>query len=88
MAKKKSEAFEEALKKLQGIVEKLERGDLPLEDALSSFTEGVKLAKFCHQKLEEAENKIQELLKDEQGNWTNATLEKNSSEKLVEEGKD
>ncbi len=88
MAKKKSEAFEEALKKLQGIVEKLERGDLPLEDAMASFTEGVKLAKFCHQKLEEAENKIQELVKDEEGNWTGSALEKTPPEKLSELDRD
>lgn len=88
MAKKKSEAFEEALKKLQAIVEKLERGDLPLEDAMASFTEGVRLAQFCHQKLEEAENRIQMLLKDEEGNWTAASLEKRSEETALEEGED
>ncbi len=84
MVKKKSEVFEDALKKLQGIVEKLEQGDLPLEDAMQSFTEGVQLAQFCHQKLEEAENKIQTLLKDEEGNWTAFPMEKTSPEKLSE----
>ena len=75
MAKKKSEAFEEALKKLQAIVEKLERGDLPLEEAMDSFTEGIKLAQYCHQKLEEAENKVQMLVKDPQGNWGTTPFE-------------
>ena len=75
MAKKKSEKFEDALKQLQGIVEKLERGDLPLEDALESFTEGVRLVRFCHQKLEEAENKVRMLLKDEHGEWTTVPFE-------------
>lgn len=64
--KKKPDQFEDAIKKLQGIVEKLERGDLPLEEAMEGFTEGMQLAKFCHQKLEEAENKVQLLLKEQQ----------------------
>lgn len=69
MAKKKSEPFEEALKKLQVIVEKMERGDLPLEEAMESFTEGIKLVQHCNQKLEEAESKVQMLLKDQDGEW-------------------
>lgn len=69
MAKKKSEQFEEAMQRLQVIVERMERGDLPLEEAMESFTEGIKLVHYCHQKLEEAENKVQVLLKDQQGEW-------------------
>lgn len=69
MAKKKTEQFEESMKKLQAIVEKLERGDLPLEESMESFAEGVRLAQYCHQKLEEAENKVQMLLKDQEGGW-------------------
>lgn len=84
MAKKKGEAFEEALKKLQSIVEKLERGDIPLEEAMESFTEGVRLAQFCHQKLEEAESKVQSLLMDEQGHWTTSPFDTGSSEKPPE----
>ncbi|MHC1729861.1 MAG: exodeoxyribonuclease VII small subunit [Syntrophobacteraceae bacterium] len=75
MAKKKSDQFEESLKKLQEIVEKLEKGDLPLEEAMDSFTEGINLAQFCHRKLEEAENKVQMLLKDQQGGWAVAPFE-------------
>lgn len=75
MAKKKSEQFEDALKNLEKIVEKLERGDLPLEDALTAFTEGIRLVQFCHKKLEEAENKVQTLLKDQQGEWSVAPFE-------------
>lgn len=70
MVKRKGEQFEDALKKLQSIVEKLERGDVPLEEAMESFTEGMRLAQFCHLKLEEAEGKLQMLLKDAQGGWT------------------
>jgi exodeoxyribonuclease VII small subunit len=67
MAKKKADPFEESLKKLQAIVEKMERGDLPLEDAVESYTEGIKLAQYCHRKLEEAEARVQTLMKDLDG---------------------
>ncbi len=75
MSKKKSEQFEDAMKRLQAIVEKLERGDLPLEQAMESFTEGMQLVQLCHQKLEEAEKKVQILTKDQQGTWTTAAFE-------------
>lgn len=70
MVRKKAEQFEEALKNLEKIVGKLERGDLPLEDSLTAFTEGIRLVQFCHKKLEEAESKVQMLLKNEQGGWS------------------
>lgn len=84
MGKKKGDQFEDALKKLQMIVEKLERGDVPLEEAMDSFTEGIRLAQLCHQKLEEAENKLQMLLKDQQGGWTTAAFDPSSSGNTIE----
>jgi exodeoxyribonuclease VII small subunit len=69
LTRKKSELFEDALKKLQTLVEKLEKGELPLEEAMECFSEGIKTAQFCHGKLEEAENKVRMLLKDPQGEW-------------------
>ena len=84
MVKKKSEAFEDALKKLQEIVERLEKGDLPLEDAMKSFSEGVQLAQFCHRKLEEAESKIQTLIEDGEGKWTTSAMDRASPEKPSE----
>jgi exodeoxyribonuclease VII small subunit len=75
MSKKKSEQFEESLKRLQVIVEKLERGDLPLETAMESFTEGIQLVQICHQRLEEAEKKVQLLVKDQQGTFTTTSFE-------------
>jgi exodeoxyribonuclease VII small subunit len=75
VAKRKSDQFEDALKKLHEIVEKLEKGELPLEEAMESFSEGIRLAQFCHSKLEEAENKVQMLLKDQQGGWSAAPFE-------------
>ena len=64
MAKKK---FEKALEDLEQIVQRLEDASLPLDDALSLFEEGIKLSRFCSQKLDEAEKKVEMLLKDESG---------------------
>jgi exodeoxyribonuclease VII small subunit len=59
--------FEEALKKLETIVEAMESEDLPLETLLARYEEGTRLAKTCQQKLSEAELKIQRLEKDAAG---------------------
>jgi exodeoxyribonuclease VII small subunit len=56
--------FEEALKKLEGIVEAMESDDLPLETLLAKYEEGSKLVKLCRGKLSEAELKIQQLEKN------------------------
>ena len=55
--------FEEALKKLEGIVETMESEELPLEELLAKYEEGTQLAKVCQVKLAEAELKIQQLEK-------------------------
>ncbi len=62
--------FEEALKKLEGIVEAMENGDLPLEQLLARFEEGTRLVQVCQAKLEQAELKIQKLEKDASGQVT------------------
>ena len=59
--------FEAALARLEQIVQRLEKGELPLEDSLVLYEEGVKLSRVCHAKLEEAEGKIEILLKDQRG---------------------
>ncbi len=59
--------FEEGLKKLEAIVERLEQGDLPLEESLAAFEEGIKLARLLSKKLSEAERRVEVLLKDEEG---------------------
>jgi len=61
------QSFEKALEELEGIVEKLEKGGLPLNQSLSLFEKGVKLAKFLREELEKAEKKVDILLKDEEG---------------------
>ena len=59
--------FEEALKKLEGIVEAMESEELPLEELLAKYEEGTQLAKVCQAKLAEAELKIQQLEKTSSG---------------------
>jgi exodeoxyribonuclease VII small subunit len=61
------ESFEEAMRRLETIVQELETGDLPLEVALKKFEEGVRLSKLCSRKLDETEKKISILLKDPKG---------------------
>jgi exodeoxyribonuclease VII small subunit len=60
-------AFEEALKKLESIVDAMESEDLPLESLLAKYEEGTHLAKACQEKLAEAELKIQQLEKAASG---------------------
>ena len=62
--------FEEALKKLENIVEAMESGDLPLETLLQRFEEGTRLVKFCQSRLEQAELQIQKLEKNSAGQIT------------------
>lgn len=63
----KPKDFEEALSRLETIVKDLERGDLTLESSLTRYEEGVRLARFCAGKLEEAEKRIEVLQVDEAG---------------------
>lgn len=59
--------FEEALERLEAIVKSLEDGDLPLEQSLRLFEEGVALTRLCAAKLEEAQRRIDVLTRDAQG---------------------
>lgn len=74
MAKK---TFEDAIKKLDEIVESLEGDDLTLEEAVKKFEEGMKLSTYCAQKLDEAEKKISILKKDMEGNLVKEPFEEN-----------
>jgi exodeoxyribonuclease VII small subunit len=66
-AKAASLPFEEALKKLESIVETMESEDLPLESLLAKYEEGTQLARTCQEKLAEAELKIQQLERNAAG---------------------
>jgi exodeoxyribonuclease VII small subunit len=59
--------FEEALARLEAIVAELERGELPLDDSMRIFEEGVKLSKNCLKILEDAEHRVEILVKDKDG---------------------
>jgi exodeoxyribonuclease VII small subunit len=63
----KPKDFESALKQLEAIVKELEDGDLTLEQSLERYEQGVRLARFCTSKLEEAEKRIEILQKREDG---------------------
>ena len=65
MAEEKIYPFEEALEKLSALVEKMESGDLSLEESLKIFEEGIKLSKDCQNALSGAEKKVQALLLEE-----------------------
>lgn len=76
MAEKK---FETALARLEELVQELEKGDLPLEQSLRLFEEGIKLSRICNKRLEDAERKVEILLKDRNGNITAEPFEEEES---------
>jgi exodeoxyribonuclease VII small subunit len=59
----KAADFESAIRELEEIVEKLEQGDLPLEESLAAFERGVRLTRTCQTALKEAEQKVEILVK-------------------------
>ena len=68
MKTQKKQTFEASLQELEKIVRGLEEGDLSLEKSLELFEEGVKLSRECQERLNQAERRIEVLLKDEDGN--------------------
>lgn len=60
-------SFESSLRELEQIVEQLEAGDLPLEQSLDLFEQGVRLSRECQRRLDEAEQKVEILLKGDDG---------------------
>ncbi|MBS3758650.1 MAG: exodeoxyribonuclease VII small subunit [Desulfobacterales bacterium] len=77
--------FEDAMTQLEKIVQELEAGDLPLEKALKRFEEGVRLSKFCFDKLEETEKKITLLSSDASGNVSEAPFDDGRQEQEEDE---
>ena len=73
--------FESALKKLEGIVENLENGDLSLEEALKQYEEGVRMADLCTKRLTEAEKKVEVLMKMSPGKFKTVPFEEASEGK-------
>ena len=66
-ARPRSNEFEKAFQQLEKIVQRLESEELPLDESLHLFEEGIRLSRFCHQRLEEVEKKIETILADANG---------------------
>ncbi len=64
-----AEKFEASLKKLEEVVRRLEGGTLTLDDSIKAFEEGVRHAAFCAKKLDEAERKVEQLIKQRDGSF-------------------
>lgn len=73
--------FEDHLTKLEGIVEKLEKGDLTLDDSVKLFEEGMKLSEACKSELEQAEGRIQVLVQGKGGKMQPVELEADQEER-------
>ena len=67
MAARRPNEFEKAFQNLEKIVQRLEGEELPLDESLQLFEEGIRLSRFCHQRLEEVEKKIELILADAKG---------------------
>ena len=79
--------FEKSLERLEKIVEDLESGNIPLEDALKKYEEGVKLSRFCTQRLAQAETKIETLTRALSGTLESASMDQEGRSKKSERAK-
>jgi exodeoxyribonuclease VII small subunit len=70
--------FEASLGELEAVVRQLENGDLPLDESLSVFEDGVKLSRECRERLASAERRIEVLMKDNDGNMVLSDLDETS----------
>jgi exodeoxyribonuclease VII small subunit len=69
------QSFESSIKELERIVEQLEAGDIPLERSLELFEQGVRISRECQRRLDEAERKVEILLKAGDGSTTRDKFE-------------
>lgn len=67
MPRPRANEFEKAFQQLEKIVQRLEAEELPLDESLQLFEEGIRLSRFCHKRLEEVEKKIELILADAKG---------------------
>jgi exodeoxyribonuclease VII small subunit len=65
MADEKKLNFEQAMEQLETIVEKLEEGDVPLEEAISYYKQGMELSKLCHDKLKNVEEQLAQIITED-----------------------
>ncbi len=91
MAARRGNEFEKAFKELETIVQRLESEELPLDESLRLFEQGINLSRFCHQRLEEVEKKIELILADAKGQPRTqpfAVTEEDEDEAGVADGED
>jgi exodeoxyribonuclease VII small subunit len=72
------DSFEKDLKRLEDIVAKMEEGDVPLDESMKLFEEGVKLSRLCSERLDKAEKKVEIITADKNGNITTRPFEAES----------
>ena len=84
----KEQSFEKSLKELEEIAYKLENDELGLEESIKEYEKGMNLAKFCHNKLEEAERKIEMLQKGNQGSVKKKEVKVNADTGEIENSDD
>jgi exodeoxyribonuclease VII small subunit len=77
MAEKK---FEDSMKRLENIVADLEGGDMPLEESIRAFEEGMKLLAFCSNKLDEVEKRVSILIKESDGRYAKRPFDASEQE--------
>ncbi|MCU1246752.1 MAG: exodeoxyribonuclease small subunit [Acidobacteria bacterium] len=75
MVRARTNDFEKSFQQLETIVKRLESEELPLDESLQLFEEGIRLSRFCHQRLEEVEKKIELILADAKGQPTTEPFE-------------
>ncbi len=80
MTDKKHISFEDALRELEDIAEKLEKGQLSLEESIKAYEKGMELKKICSDRLTEAESKIEFLAKGQNGEIVKSTVKKKKDE--------
>lgn len=76
MNEKEGPTFEEALKRLENIVERMEQGDLPLDESLALFQEGIELSRVCTRQLDAADERVRKLVRVENGRFVIEPLER------------
>jgi exodeoxyribonuclease VII small subunit len=81
-----AQTFESQLAALEKIVRELERGDLPLEESLRLFEQGVRLSRECQERLNQAERRIELLLRDAEGRPVQAAFDEDEDELRLDRG--
>ena len=81
-----AQTFESQLAALEKIVRELERGDLPLEESLQLFEQGVRLSRECQERLNQAERRVEILLRDAEGRPLLAAFDEDEEESHLDRG--